>query len=917
MRAKCDQGGGAVDRGLDRVGPGWSLAGGLMSLVLAASPTSNATAEPPPTADPVLARIDFEDRETATADWSHVFEQAPGLPRRSLFFDAVVDETVAFTGGSSLRLDLEGGSISYRMRPEAAVPILPDADYRISARVRTEGLRHAEARLEIRVVDGRRSVASTGSDLDPIAESTLAIVHAMPSGDGSQGGWVELAASIGTDAPLFRGLQDLQLYVALQVVQPGFDDLADAVPEIVPTVRLEDIDGHAWFDEIEVRRSPRLRVTPVARSGIQRGDGPIEFEVVVDDPTAATSESFIELRRADGRVIDRRPVSVDSSDTRRLDLTADGPGWFEAVLRTRDRTGRWSSRSHAVVVLPESDRHPGRESPRFGVSIARWTPESLDGFERTLDVLDPDAVEWPIWPQENDGRPSLEGVDGVRRLLDRQRRAGREPMVVIDRLHGGLAATARVEPHAVRAALDDDADDVWRRAIGDWMERLGTAISRWRIDGGAAVEGAPRLFTELARTFVADPVVLVNTPFDRIEGTQDGDEPCRVGGTDLGSAAQSECDDGDLDGGTLLLAPPPDDWMVQDRIDAAARRGLAAWRAGADRILLKWDPFASPDASLVAWSGLARGLGSRRFVGEVRGSDSLTCLVGDDGYELSIVAWSDLVDRVEVIRLPVGTESVEILELDGRRRRVATEDGLLTLEIGATPRFVLGADRLPMMIAATTRFDPTTLGMGRREHSVDLVVRNPLADLLEGELRFDPPPGWTIEPARPRVRASGGETVRVPLTIVWSGPQPLGSMDVPMRLDVRAPRPMRIPIDVPIALDSEALVVDADWSIARGGRADESPIILTVEIENVGDRPLDLELAVSAWRVGRERRIITGLAPGEREVRRLRIRAGLDRLAGTDLRVEVRELEGPESIALEIPLAGDAGITSTAVVPTP
>jgi hypothetical protein len=242
---------------------------------------------------------------------------------------------------------------------------------------------------------------------------------------------------------------------------------------------------------------------------------------------------------------------------------------------------------------------------------------------------------------------------------------------------------------------------------------------------------------------------------------------------------------------------------------------------------------------------------------------------------------------------------------------------MLDLEVGSTPRFVLGADRLPSMLAASARFDPPNLGVGRRTRSVDLVLRNPTADPVEGELRFDPPSGWTIEPARPRVRASGGETVRVPLTISWSGPQPLGSIDVPVRLDVRSPRAMRIPITVPLELESNALMVAADWSVSRGGDPESSPIILTVEIENIGDRSLDLELAVAAWRVGRERRTITELMPGEREIRRLRIPAGLDRLAGTDLKVEVRELDGPESLALKVPVAGDAGIATAVVAPRP
>ena len=915
MRADRDSGGGVADRGRGRPGSGWLAAIALWTML--GAPPAPAVGTPQESPDPVLMRIDFEDRETATADWSHVFEQAPGLPRRSLFFDAVVDETVASAGGSSLRLHLEGGSISYRMRPEAAVPIGVDSDYRVSARVRTEALHHATARLEIRVVDVRRWRDAEDADGDPVADATVAMVHATAEENVVDGLWTELAASIRTDGPAFEDLDELLLFVALQVVQPGFDDLADATPEIVPTVRLEDIDGRAWFDEIEIRRSPRLRVATLADSGIVRSREPIGFEVVVDDPTGATMQASIDLRNADGRIVDRRNIPIDESGTQRITLAADGPGWFEAVLRTQDRGGRVSTRRHAVLVLPDSDRRAGRESPRFGVTIARWTPESLGGLERTLDVLDPDAVEMPIWPAENDGRPSLEGVESVRRLLDRQRRAGREPMVAVDRLHGGLAATARVEPHAVRAALEDDAESVWRHAIGDWMQRLGTAISRWRVDGGPVVAGPPALFTELAASYVADPIVLVTAPFDRPSTDWGGDEACRIGTSDLSSDAQADLVADRLADSTLLLSSPPGDWTVKDRIDAAARRGLVAWNAGAGRILLRWDPLSPPDPALVAWSGLARGLGSRRPVGEVRASDTITCLVGDDGYDLVIVAWSDLVERTERLRIPVGVDSVEVLELDGRRRRVTTDGGLLDLEVGSTPRFVLGADRLPTMLAASTRFEPAILGLGRREQSVELVIRNPIADPIDGEIRFDPPAGWTIEPARPRLRASAGETIRLPLTITWSGPQALGPIDVPMRLDIRSPRPSQVPIAVPLELESDALMVTADWSIARDGPAGEAPIILTVEIENVSDRTLDLELAVSAWRVGRERRNISELAPGQREVRRLLIRAGLDRLAGTDVRVEVRELDGPESVALRVPLAADAGVTATAVVPSP
>lgn len=905
-RDRCRIAGG-LRAGCRRIGPAAAAIASIVGLGASGAVAAD---------DPVLDRIDFEDRETATADWSHVFEQAPGLPRRSLFFDAVVDERIAAAGGSSLRLDLEGGSISYRMRPEAAVAVSRDADYRVSARVMTESLRHATARLEIRVVDGRTLDTRRATSEDPVADATISLVHAeVPPGSADRR-WSEVSAVIRTDGDRFQDLDDLRLFVALQVVQPGHDDRADGRPELFPTVHLEDIDGRAWFDEIEVRRSPRLRIAALAPSGLVRTVGPIPFDVVVDDPTGAIVEASVELRDVDGDVLDRRSLEVAAGPRHRIELEPGRPGWFEAVLRVADADGRLARRGGAVVALPDESAAGGREAPRFGVSIADWTPERLDLIEQALAVLDPDAVELPIWPESNDTRASLEGVDGVRRLLDRQRRAGREPMLAIDRLHGGLAATARVEPHAIAAALRDDVEGIWRRAIGDWMLRLGTAIARWRVDAGPA-EGVPALLAELASSLVADPVLLVGDPFERSRTAAAGDEPCRLGAVDLSSEAQSALSTGVIGGGTVVLTSPPRGWRSRDRVDAAARRGLAAWRDGADRILLRWDPGTAPDPAIVAWTGLARGLGSRRPAGELRVSPTATCLIGDDEGGAVLVAWSDLAEQDETILIPVGAGEVEVVELDGRRRRRSTDDGILELRIDATPRFVTGVDRLAILVAATTRFDPAIVEVGRNEHRIDLLVRNPIAAPIEGELRIDPPAGWSIEPSRPHIRAAAGETTRIPVTVAWSGPRVLGDTVIPMRLDIRSPRAMRIPMEVPLTLRSDALVVTADWSIARGGPVGRSPLIVSVELENVGDRPLDLEVTASAWRVGRERRLITGLRPGEREIRRVPLRAGMDRLAGTELLIEVRELEGAESVAVRLPVVGGSAGEATAVVPTP
>ena len=109
-----------------------------------------------------------------------------------------------------------------------------------------------------------------------------------------------------------------------------------------------------------------------------------------------------------------------------------------------------------------------------------------------------------------------------------------------------------------------------------------------------------------------------------------------------------------------------------------------------------------------------------------------------------------------------------------------------------------------------------------------------------------------------------------------------------------------------------------DWSLARSSDSATAPIIVSVKVQNIGDRPVDVEVTTSGWRVARERRILTGLAPGTTKTRLMRLQAGLDRLAGTDVRVQVKELEGSDAVSVLLPIGGGTGderrMNDTAVV---
>lgn len=171
----------------------------------------------------------------------------PGFPPHN---EAAYDFGTAATGRASIRVPVKGGSASLRLQP-GELPIFADADYAITARVKTKGLQNARAYLTARLLDG---------SLRPIAESGARSVALW---DGNAADWtnatVELPAKFGAAA---------WMQIDLEVLQPK----QWRAPGVLGTHEVweEDLDGAAWFDDVLVYLQPRasLRTLQVCNVGM-------------------------------------------------------------------------------------------------------------------------------------------------------------------------------------------------------------------------------------------------------------------------------------------------------------------------------------------------------------------------------------------------------------------------------------------------------------------------------------------------------------------------------------------------------------------------------------------------------------------------------------------------------------------------
>ena len=94
-----------------------------------------------------VAHFDFEESEQVPLDMPLNFYRYLAADQGYPPFGRMHPSRETASGGNwSFAFELDGGSMAARVAP-GILPVLPLADYRVSARVRTEGLTHARARL--------------------------------------------------------------------------------------------------------------------------------------------------------------------------------------------------------------------------------------------------------------------------------------------------------------------------------------------------------------------------------------------------------------------------------------------------------------------------------------------------------------------------------------------------------------------------------------------------------------------------------------------------------------------------------------------------------------------------------------------------------------------------------------------------
>lgn len=839
----------------------------------------------------LLARIDFEENEQFPLEIPQGFFRVltkdtgePGLPP----FGRIATERATGRGEGarwSVRFAVDGGSMALATAP-SRIAVDPGAQVFVRAWVRTEELAVSGARISVRFHDGR------GAPIGGVSASPVI---------RSEAEWRELVVE-----PPVAPAEARSLVLWLEVVQPAArKDAAEPRFEVAQT----DVRGHAHFDDIEVWQMPTASFAATG-DGLVRPDSRARLEVRCKDPASPATDAAVRVRDADGAMVFERTLEVPADRAISLELPVLPTGWYEAEADFSAETQRIARRTARFAVLADDPFDP-EEPPRFGASLAR-----ADGaLAPSVGLARCAFVVLPAWTSMTDTRDAKHEIDALRptvaALIDR----GVEPMFRLAAIPAPLAQANRLDVDDVFAlfALEESR---WRPSLEPWLLGFGQQVDAWFV-GSDPVDGARRdlgarveALAQAMRTSIAGPAVGV--PWSPAEALDGELERTIVGGRHtieaVVDAAWRE------DGASAFEAIPRGPRgmarivpMPKGSIDGRSRaidlalRAIDAWRAGFDAVAVEVPaesagPVPGPPLELAAWRQVSTRLCGRRFVGEIPVADGVRALLADGPRGAALVLWNESapVDAQGGVDIAVGlgAQPVRATDLWGRSSRIAPAPAGHALRLAREPLFVEGVEREMCLLRKGFRVDPMFVESRRAPQEGALVLANPWSVPMTGTLVVRGPEALEITPRSQRFSIDAGGETRV--TIGFSVPRALaaGEQRVEVELDAVAREPFRARLSAPLEIGYRKARVTPSWRLARSIESGSVDLVLSLEITNTSEEPLDLEAFAVADGFTQNRKPVLGLAPGAKAVRVFHFADGARRLSGRDIRAGVLDPDG-------------------------
>lgn len=860
-----------------------------------------------PSLQRMVHHFDFEEAEHAPYEMPLNFYRygaedgaaAQGFPP---FGSMRLTNEVAYSGNWSFEFSLDGGSLAARV-PTAVLPVVPLADYAVTAQVRTEGLTAARARLVAWLHDAQGRAIEASRTVSDLIETG--------------GEWQTHSIHVRGD---FEDAADM--VIELQLLQPRQFTVRGGDPSMV----LDDIRGSAWFDDVTMWHLPRIDIST---------DHPGNAIVMTTDSAAAPTltilvrdlaheDLYARLRIFDidgAKVHDERFAAPRMPRPRTVNLPSLRYGWYRAVLDLT--SGRDSEEIIAMqwvdfALLAPPSRPATRPDPRFGVALGDEWAQHADDIPAIIQRLGAGSVVVPMWTASSSGPISQAVRERMRRAMTR---------FVAHRLH--LTMAVESVPAALAQALDVSTDDVlgafarhgqhktaWRDVL-DPLIAVGVDVHHWQL-GSTEVAGPfeqanlQRLIdaaSQAVRQLASAPTVAV--PFSaeqRVDTRLDVaarsiDVPHELLPDTIGEYAEYWARHPSPYQITLRQAPPmPNgDYTQRERVLDLFHRAIHAIRAGVGQmnIVAPWvyeDRRCSIDPTFILWRQLTDHLHERTFVGEMQLGDSRQCWLfqGERPGDHVLVAWSRRLDGDDLV-MQLADDEVHVVDIFGNAETIGLtghSPGEHRIHLTRVPVFIEGVNLPLVQFRGSFALDEMFIPAEHRTHERAFILRNPWPIPLAGTLHIEEKPQWRISPRSHEFNIPPGGEVRLPVEITFERSTPAGESTINAEATLQADGTYRLALSAPVRVGLPHLELSSAWRVVTNAETGRNDLVIIQYITHTGPPdgdPVYADAIVMAPGVRQERRLIAGLEPGQMAMRMFQIPDGAVLLAGQTVRVSVAD----------------------------
>lgn len=834
--------------------------------------------------DRMVARYDFEEAAVRNVEFPDHFYNRADVHGFAPFGKMRLSDEMASSGSWSFGFELDGASLVAGI-PHGVLPIFPLADYTISVRVRSRGLKTGRAQLAAFLTD------AAGTPL-PATRVASELVTA-------EAGWRDLQVEVAGDDP-----RAAHLVVELAALQP---DHVDPALEPTDAPRQRDLQGRIWFDELKVAQEPRitLGLGPESSNRLVALPNEPTLHLTVRDIAGAELSGELIVRDVEGELVLRRQIGkVRTHRESRVPLGLRRAGWYQATLTVRSNGRRIAQQTLDFAVIAPSKRSIAPEKRRFGVIASAETIDVLAPVPELVRAAAVGHVALRVWSDAGISADRSGHIAALRQTVDQLMAAEQSLGILFESIPPAIATELGLDPDQMLEVFNEPPDR-WRPQLDDLLLGFSLRVARWHVgdadDPVAFLE--PDLGSRLSAVraalspLVANPTIVV--PFRAEEEIAPNVSARIVTTPALGNEGILEAGAMWEDRHMVQLLPLEDVDPRTRQLDVALR-ALHAWRSPVEQIAIEapWQQNAGAieiDPIFVAWRTLATQLDGRRFAGVVRLADGVNgWLLEGDHRDHAMVLWRDQqpYDPPVPVDMVFADGPVDVVDLDGNRSMINRANGVHTLAVTDRPTFVEGIDLKLAAFRQSFRFTDTHIPAERRAHQHTIELSNPWSVTISGTLNLIAPPGVEPRPASHQFFIAPGERWSAPVTMLIERGTIAGARTLQAEVQVQATERYQLALREEIDIGWRNVELGANWQVAVDPETGARDLLVQLTVTNRGDTALLLDAFVLAPETRRERRTLPTLRPRETIVRIFRIAGGADRLSGKTLRYGVGEREG-------------------------